>query len=398
MHCSGRAGANAAAEIVQTAAVLAASQASVPISTQVASAGIRQIVVAIQEVGVRGIATTDGCIRRSRINTAVGCNTVGVERAVCRGVGRRPAVNWFGGVADKVGCATVGRQVGLDIPRSGYTGSDCSCLLPGAPTAVTAVAASGKVTLSWTAPSGGAASYNILRSTTKGSGYTSIGTATTTSFVNSGLTNGVQYYYVVQASNGASCNSVNSREKVCGGGIYCDDFESGTAPNWTVSNGTFAASLSSNNYVYKQTQTGSTTAGRYAYKASSTANYTVQAAVRVTQFGDTTSSSRAGVAARYSNSTTSYTFGLAGNNTLTLQKGYATAITNCAAIAFTVSLNTWYTLKIVVSGTSIKTYVNGTLKHSCTDSTITAANSAALFTGSGGTPGTLADFDDVFIY
>jgi len=29
--------------------------------------------------------------------------------------------------------------------------------------------------------------------------------------------------------------------------------------------------------------------------------------------------------------------------------------------------------------------VNGTLKHSCTDSTITAANSAGLFTGSGGT-------------
>jgi sucrose-6-phosphate hydrolase SacC (GH32 family) len=128
------------------------------------------------------------------------------------------------------------------------------------------------------------------------------------------------------------------------------------------------------------------------------ANYTVQAAVRVAQFGNATSSSRAGVAARYSGSTASYTFGLAGNNTLTLQRGYSTAITNCAAIAFTVSTNTWYTLKIVVSGTSIKTYVNGTFKHSCTDSTISAANSAALFTGSGGTPGTLADFDDVFIY
>jgi hypothetical protein len=206
------------------------------------------------------------------------------------------------------------------------------------------------------------------------------------------------WHYVVQASNGANCNSAYSREKVCGGGTYCDDFESGAAPNWTVSNGTFATALSGSNYVYKQTQTGSTTAGRYAYKASSTANYTVQALVRVNQFGNTTSSSRAGVAARYSNSTTSYTFGLAGNNTLTLQKGYATAITNCAAISFTVTTGTWYALKIVVSGTSIKTYVNGALKHSCTDSGVTAANSASLFTGSGGTPGTLADFDDVFIY
>jgi hypothetical protein len=53
---------------------------------------------------------------------------------------------------------------------------------------------------------------------------------------------------------------------------------------------------------------------------------------------------------------------------------------------------------IVVSGTSIKTYVGGVLKHSCTDSGVTAANSASLFAGSGGTPGTLADFDDVFVY
>jgi hypothetical protein len=263
---------------------------------------------------------------------------------------------------------------------------------------VTATAGADQVSLSWTAPSGGAASYTVLRSTTKGSGYTSLGTTTSTSLVNTGLTNGVLYYYVVQASNGATCNSVYSREKACGGGTYCDDFESGAAPNWTVSNGTFATSLSSGNYVYKQTQTGSTTAGRYAYKASSTANYTVQALVRVSQFGDTTSSSRAGVAARYSNSTTSYTFGLAGNNTLVLQKGYATSIANCAAIAFTASTGTWYTLKIVVSGTSIKTYVDGVLKHSCTDSGVSAANSAALFTGSGGTAGTLADFDDVFVY
>jgi fibronectin type 3 domain-containing protein len=271
-------------------------------------------------------------------------------------------------------------------------------MIPGAPTGVTATATSGQVTLSWTAPSGGAASYMILRSTSKGSGYSAIGTTASTSFANTGLTNGVLYYYVVQASNGAACNSGYSREKACGGGTYCDDFESGAAPNWTVSNGTFAVSLASGNYVYQQTQTGSTTAGRYAYKTSSVANYTVQARVRVTQFGNATSSSRAGVAARYNNATTSYTFGLAGNNTLTLQKGYATAISNCAAIAFTVGSNTWYTLKIVVSGTSLKTYVDGVLKHSCTDSGVTAANKASLFTGSGGTPGTLADFDDVLIY
>jgi Tfp pilus tip-associated adhesin PilY1 len=47
--------------------------------------------------------------------------------------------------------------------------------------------------------------------------------------------------------------------------------------------------------------------------------------------------------------------------------------------------------------TSIKTYVDGVLKRSCTDSGVSAASSAALFTGGGGTAGTLADFDDAFV-
>ena len=73
---------------------------------------------------------------------------------------------------------------------------------PGVPTGLTATAGNAQVTLSWTASSG-ATSYNVKRSTTNGSGYQTIGSPTTASFTNTGLTNGTTYFYVVSAVNGA---------------------------------------------------------------------------------------------------------------------------------------------------------------------------------------------------
>src|SRR4029077_8629209 len=68
-------------------------------------------------------------------------------------------------------------------------------------------------TLTWNAASG-AVSYNVKRSTTSGGTYTTISTAgavTTTSYPDTGLTNGTTYYYVVSAVNGAG-ESANSTE------------------------------------------------------------------------------------------------------------------------------------------------------------------------------------------
>jgi cellulose 1,4-beta-cellobiosidase len=71
---------------------------------------------------------------------------------------------------------------------------------PAAPTLLTATPGSGSVTLSWPAPSG-ASSYAVFRSTTSGGPYTQIATTTSTTYTDTGLTNGVTYYYVVQAIN-----------------------------------------------------------------------------------------------------------------------------------------------------------------------------------------------------
>jgi fibronectin type 3 domain-containing protein len=81
---------------------------------------------------------------------------------------------------------------------------------PPAPTGLQATAGNAQVTLSWAA-SAGATSYHVKRSTTNGSGYAQVGAPTTTSFVDSGLTNGTTYFYVVPALNAAG-ESANSSQ------------------------------------------------------------------------------------------------------------------------------------------------------------------------------------------
>jgi hypothetical protein len=79
---------------------------------------------------------------------------------------------------------------------------------PPAPTNLVATARNAQVGLSWSASSG-ATSYNVQRSTTSGGPYTTIGSPTTTSYTDTGVTNGTTYYYVVAAVNtaGQSANS-----------------------------------------------------------------------------------------------------------------------------------------------------------------------------------------------
>jgi len=72
---------------------------------------------------------------------------------------------------------------------------------PGAPTGLSATPASMVVSLSWTAPSG-ATGYNVKRSTTNGGPYALVvSNLATTAYLDTGLTNGTTYYYVVSGVN-----------------------------------------------------------------------------------------------------------------------------------------------------------------------------------------------------
>jgi hypothetical protein len=82
--------------------------------------------------------------------------------------------------------------------------------VPLAPSGLSAAPGNAQVTLSW-ASSSGAASYHVKRSTTSGGPYTQVASPTASSYVDSSLTNGTKYFYVVSALNAAG-ESANSAE------------------------------------------------------------------------------------------------------------------------------------------------------------------------------------------
>ena len=74
---------------------------------------------------------------------------------------------------------------------------------PPAPATLNASPGNNQISLVWAA-SAGATSYSVKRSLTDGGPYTAVVTGhTSTSYTNTGLTNGTRYYYVVTASNSA---------------------------------------------------------------------------------------------------------------------------------------------------------------------------------------------------
>jgi fibronectin type 3 domain-containing protein len=113
--------------------------------------------------------------------------------------------------------------------------------VPAAPAALSATPGNAQVALSWSA-SGGATSYRVKRSTTSGGPYTSVATPTSTTYTNTGLTNGTTYYYVVTAMNaaGESGNSPQASASPSGSStvIFFDDFlgSSVDSTKWSVLN------------------------------------------------------------------------------------------------------------------------------------------------------------------
>jgi glucuronoarabinoxylan endo-1,4-beta-xylanase len=97
-------------------------------------------------------------------------------------------------------------------------GGSCTSV-PGAPSGLSAAAtSSGSINLSWNAVTPPAncsiSSYSVYRSTTSGftpSSSNRVGTASGTSFANSGLTASTTYYYLVEAVDGAGSSAASSQ-------------------------------------------------------------------------------------------------------------------------------------------------------------------------------------------
>ncbi|TVY00333.1 hypothetical protein FPZ49_33150 [Paenibacillus cremeus] len=105
--------------------------------------------------------------------------------------------------------------VGDDSSQASVTPAIVVVVAPAAPTNLSASAGNAQVTITWRSVAG-AASYKIKRSTTSGGPYTEITSGVTgTSYKDTTVTNGTDYYYVVSTVNegGESPNSSQAAAK-----------------------------------------------------------------------------------------------------------------------------------------------------------------------------------------
>ncbi|NBC70852.1 hypothetical protein GT003_17775 [Paenibacillus sacheonensis] len=129
----------------------------------------------------------------------------------------------------------------IDFDSIKIGGSGGGGTVPSAPTGLTATGGNAQASLSWSAVSG-ATSYNVKRSTTSGGSYTNVATGvTSTSYTNTGLTNGTTYYYVVSAVNsaGEGTNSSQASATPSSGSSYAAEWNFDTAGNfegWAMQN------------------------------------------------------------------------------------------------------------------------------------------------------------------
>lgn len=114
------------------------------------------------------------------------------------------------GAGSRAATLTITDNAGGTPQAVSLSGSGLSnCSPPAAPTGLFATAGNAQASLNWTASSG-VVSYNSKRSYRSGGPYTTLATGiATVSYLDTGLTNGITYYYVVSAVNscGESDNS-----------------------------------------------------------------------------------------------------------------------------------------------------------------------------------------------
>ena len=165
--------------------------------------------------------------------------------------------------------------------------------------------------------------------------------------------------------------------------LLTDDFGDGDATGWTSSGGSWGVTSG----VYRQTGTSSD--ARSLAGTASWADYTVQATVRPTAFNG--GNRFVALLARAQNATNYYYLALRSNNTIELKRLVGGSATTLASASLPVEAGTSYTVRLDVTGSALRGYVNGALVASATDTRFSTGRvGVATFNAS-------AEFDDVTV-
>lgn len=168
--------------------------------------------------------------------------------------------------------------------------------------------------------------------------------------------------------------------------LFSDDFEDGNSSGWTTSGGTWSVATDASRVLR---QSGTSSDARARAGSASWTNYTVAARVKPTAFNG--SNRFVALLARAQSNTSYYYLALRSSNVVELKKLVGGSSTTLASAPVTVTLNTFYTLSITVSGTSLSGRVNNGTPLTATDSQFGAGGiGVATFNASG-------SFDDVLV-
>lgn len=140
--------------------------------------------------------------RGNMINSYTSQDGTSWAAQLCSYYGNLPSTVYIGLFVSS-GTTTAQTATFANVSFTGGTGGLVTT--PAAPASLFAVGSGKAITVRWL-PSFGATSYNLLRSTTSGSGYAAIASnlsASATSYVDTTAAAGTTYYYVVQAANSA---------------------------------------------------------------------------------------------------------------------------------------------------------------------------------------------------
>jgi parallel beta-helix repeat protein len=133
-------------------------------------------------------------------------------------------------------------------------------VLPNPPTAVTATAGTGQITLSWTAPLG-AVSYSIFRGTTSGGEATTplASNVTANSYTDTTAAAGTTYYYTVSAINAAGQTATSAEVSASVSDVQLTGTPIGTAGSWDSDGNTIANVFDGNLSTYFDAPDGNLT-------------------------------------------------------------------------------------------------------------------------------------------
>lgn len=151
--------------------------------------------------------------------------------------------------------------------------------------------------------------------------------------------------------------------------IFSNDFENGNADNWTSTTGTWSVVEESGNHMYYQS---SQNEGRSFSGSNTWTDYSVQADVKIDNFNGT---NRTYVCGRYVDGNNYYAASLSNSNGGTLEirkKVNGSSSTLASKTDFPITTGTAYTVRLELSGDSLKMYVNDVLQLNAHDNNLTA--------------------------